>query len=603
MTNVVSMRKIAAAVAACAALLTPAVASAAPPNPFGHPCNPQNGVLFCPAATLDDRVASWDGVPLDVDVTLPESGDGPFPTIVMSHGLGGSKTAFEAVDENGTAAAGGSSLQRFHYNNIFYAKRGYAVVNLSARGYGNSCGKPESRTSPGCDRGWTHLDDQAFEARDVQHLLGLLVDQGVTQPNSIGVTGISYGAGISNILAYLKDRVRLPEGALVKWASPNGTSLQITAAWPRWGWADLTYSLLPNGRFLDTKKWRLGQAVKPVGIDKKSFLDGLYVITTFNFIAPLGADANAALSEAKTAVDKGEPYGTDLQLVGGLQSSRKSAAGLFGSTPAPLLLQNGWTDDLFPVNEALMIYNDTDQGRKGPVSLQFGDLGHGRGAVKANEEQYFNEKGAAFFDAYLKKQGTPPAAGAVDVFTQTCPTTTPAGGPFRATSWAKIHPGAFKLAGAKAQKVTSTGGDPAAANGFDQVLGNDPCIQATANKGNGTARYNRKVKKGFTMIGLPTVKATIATKGRYGELAARLYDVFKGKETLITRGQYRLLDNQKGKITFQLNGNGYKLTKGHTVQLELLGQDPNYLRKSNAKFSVKVSKLSLSLPTRERKPR
>jgi hypothetical protein len=99
------------------------------------------------------------------------------------------------------------------------------------------------------------------------------------------------------------------------------------------------------------------------------------------------------------------------------------------------------------------------------------------------------------------------------------------------------------------------------------------------------------------------VKATIATKGRYGELAARLYDVFKGKETLITRGQYRLLDNQKGKITFQLNGNGYKLTKGHTVQLELLGQDPNYLRKSNAKFSVKVSKLSLSLPTRERKPR
>jgi hypothetical protein len=51
-----------------------------------------------------------------------------------------------------------------------------------------------------------------------------------------------------------------------------------------------------------------------------------------------------------------------------------------------------------------------------------------------------------------------------------------------------------------------------------------------------------------------------------------------------------------------VNGNGYRFAKGHRVELELLGQDPNYLRKSNGRFSVKASKLSLSLPTRERKP-
>src|SRR4051794_40476350 len=216
------MRKIAAALAASAALIVPATASAAPPNPFGHACTAQNGTLFCPSATLDDRVPTWDGVPIDVDVTLPETGDGPFPTIVMVHGLGQSKTAFETNDETGDGAA-----QRYHYNNVFYAHRGYAVVNLSERGYGNSCGKPESRTSPGCDRGWQHLDDQAYEARDIQYLLGLLVDQGVTQANAIGVTGISYGGGMSNILAYLKNRVRTPEGALVKWTSPHGTPLHI----------------------------------------------------------------------------------------------------------------------------------------------------------------------------------------------------------------------------------------------------------------------------------------------------------------------------------------------------------------------------------------
>ena len=46
-------------------------AQAAPPNPFGHACAPQNGVLFCPTATDAQRVPSFDGVPLDVDVTLP----------------------------------------------------------------------------------------------------------------------------------------------------------------------------------------------------------------------------------------------------------------------------------------------------------------------------------------------------------------------------------------------------------------------------------------------------------------------------------------------------------------------------------------------------
>src|SRR4051794_40834680 len=114
------MRGIAAAAALIAALLVPTAANAAPPAPFGHPCADQNGVMFCPASTLDQRVPTWDGVPIDVDVTLPATGDGPFPTLVMVHGLGQDKTAFEAVDDNGTSADGGTSGSRFHYNNHFY---------------------------------------------------------------------------------------------------------------------------------------------------------------------------------------------------------------------------------------------------------------------------------------------------------------------------------------------------------------------------------------------------------------------------------------------------------------------------------------------------
>ena len=86
------------AASATVALAAPAV-QAAPPLPFGHACVPQDGVLFCPTATDAQRVPSWDGVPLDVDVTLPPTGDGPFPVIVMMHGWGGSKTAFESHSE------------------------------------------------------------------------------------------------------------------------------------------------------------------------------------------------------------------------------------------------------------------------------------------------------------------------------------------------------------------------------------------------------------------------------------------------------------------------------------------------------------------------
>jgi hypothetical protein len=59
-----------------------------------------------------------------------------------------------------------------------------------------------------------------------------------------------------------------------------------------------------------------------------------------------------------------------------------------------------------------------------------------------------------------------------------------------------------------------------------------------------------------------------------------------------------LEDNQKGKIAFQLFGNGWRFARGHTAKLELLGRDATYLRASNFDFSVKLSNLRVSLPTR-----
>jgi predicted acyl esterase len=100
------------------------------------------------------------------------------------------------------------------------------------------------------------------------------------------------------------------------------------------------------------------------------------------------------------------------------------------------------------------------------------------------------------------------------------------------------------------------------------------------------------------MLGMPIVQARIRTKGRGGFIAARLWDVHRGRQTLVTRGVYRLRANQRGKILFQLFGNGWRFAKGHTAKLELLGNDPNFLRTSNFKFSVAVSRARVDLPGR-----
>ena len=231
-------RKIAAATSLAAAFVVllsvaaPRASAEQIPSALGIPCSPGSGGVQKCTGSMETRVPSWDGVPLDVNLTFPPAAEpGPHPLIVYLHGWGGSKDA-AAVNVNGLA------------------QRGYAVMAYSARGFGDSCGAEESRNVSGCARGWIHLSDARFEVRDTQHLAGLLADAGLVEPR-IGVTGDSYGGGQSMILAALRNRIMLPDGRLVRWRSPDGTPMAIAAAAPRIGWSDLAYALTPNGGTLD----------------------------------------------------------------------------------------------------------------------------------------------------------------------------------------------------------------------------------------------------------------------------------------------------------------------------------------------------------------
>jgi fermentation-respiration switch protein FrsA (DUF1100 family) len=583
----------ACASAAALALCATTTALAAPPLPFGHACTPSDGVLFCPTADDESRVPAFDGVPLDVDVTLPaDRGDGPFPTIVMLHGFGQSKTVFEAPNSP-------------FYNNDFYAQRGYAVVNASARGFGRSCGTPSSRTA-GCERGWIHLADQRYEARDVQELLGSLVDQGIADPGALGVTGVSYGGGQSMELAFLRNRVRLPDGSFVPWRSPAGTPLSLSAAYPRWPWSDLADALQPNGRYRYPLPYSPAGSVNPVGVSIQSYVDGLYLLANLaGFVAPAGADPEADITSWNARIAQGEPYGADVTKIVKQLQDFHGASGLLGHVPAPMLLQSGWTDNLFPVGQSLRIYDAVRRARpQAIVSLQLGDLGHDRAGNHPGDIQQFSYDAASFFDAYLRGQGVPPASGSVKWFAQACPDAAPSSGPPRTSStFDDVAHGQLTLTTVGRQHVSSAGGDQQVAAKLSPPIGpgTDACQRFPVQTSPGTAIVTRR-SPGFTMAGLPVVVASVDTSGDAGQLDVRLWDVDPATRTqlLVDRGVYRLRRYQRGQVLFELNGNAYRFAKGHTIKVEVLGRDAPTYRASKTAFSVKVSALTVSLPTRER---
>jgi fermentation-respiration switch protein FrsA (DUF1100 family) len=574
---------------ACVLLAVPALATAEP-APFGHACKAQNGVRFCPSETLAQRVPTFDSVPLDADVTLPPEGAGPFPTIVMIHGWGGSKTEFES------STPAGNGNETFDYNNVYYAQHGYAVLTYSARGWGNSCGSPASREDPGCTEGWIRLADQRYEARDTQYLLGLLADEKLTKPGANGTTGISYGGGQSIELAYLKNRIRLPNGEFAPWTSPKGKKMKIAAAYPRWPWSDLVDALTPNGRFQDTEVAPFAQSYEPFGVEIQSYVSGLYALgNASGYIAPAGADPEADLTKWLAATNAGEPANPEDEAIAKQLYTYHQGYGLPGK-PAPMLLQSGWTDDLFPPAQSLRIYNAV-RALKGYAALQFGDLGHSRGSNKENTDHAFQEQAASFFEKRLKHSGTQPANDSVTAYTQTCPQGAPGGGPFTAKKWSKLHPHTVSFGSAAGQLFTSAGGNPTISAEFDPIANSDACKEVKAETEPNTANYTL-TSPGFTLMGLPTVSATVKTIGPFGELVARLWDVLpSGEQRLITRGVYRLADNQEGAISFQLHGNGYEFPAGDTVKLQLLGRDTPYYRASNGTFAIEATSVTVSLPT------
>ncbi len=604
-----------------AALAVPAAAIASGPQPFGHACTvAAGGLRFCPTPaptqSSDERVRSWDGAPLQVDVTLPATGNGPWPTIVMLPGYGGSDGV--SWDGNGGSTTYGSAGDDFSAN--WFAQHGYAAVTMNFRGVGYSCGPlyAQSATTdvnraPGvgaCKNVNFEFADQRYDARDVQSVLGQLVDEGLAKPDALGATGESLGSLVTSELALLYNRVRLLDGGFAPWKSPDGVPLHIAAAYPIWGIADLMEGVAPNGRFLSFDPRTATSDASPVGAVKLSVpmsIAGEAPVDTWTVPSTSGFYLFGDTVYSELAAPDG-PGATSI--VNEIRDYHQAVGMPIGSGVAPVLIEDGWDDLLVDgATQALRLEDYLKRAaRHADIAMQLTNVGHALAANKPADMDPLDLQATAFFAHYLQGAAGGPAPGSVTAYTSTCPSTAVSGGPYEAQGMTALDPGAVRFSSAAAQTVAA-GGDPTIGVALDPIVGTgeeseqfgDPqCQTFTPNNEPGTAVYTQPVTQTFTMLGLPTMRMHVATVGNYGQLDARLWDVAPdGSETYVSRGTYALTNNQTGTITWQMWGSGYTFPKGDTIRVELLAQDPPLERPSPRPFAVTVSDFTIELPSHD----
>ena len=158
--------------------------------------------------------------------------------------------------------------------------------------------------------------------------------------------------------------------------------------------------------------------------------------------------------------------------------------------------------------------------------------------------------------------------------------------------------------------ISANGGSPAVDTTFDPVErpAANPAPTASGDDLPGVATYRLPAAagSGYTLMGSPTVVATISSPVANSEIAARLLDVdADGTETLVDRQLYRPQVGTSRQV-FQLHPSGHLFAPGHVAKLELLPKDAGGAdartatgAPANGQGDITVSNLDLRLPVLE----
>src|SRR5215210_61302 len=350
-------RTLAAAVLAALALASPAAAQ----SPPFDACPAYGDQHICTA-----EVPSFDGAPLDVDLTLPEGGGERHPLMIFLHGFGNDKREWESLDDAGDGA------DKLRWNSHWFARHGFYVLTYTARGF-RTAGQPAECQLPtpagptgslSAPSGTIQIKSREVEIRDTQYLASLVAEAFPdVDRDRVAVSGGSYGGGESWLQA--ADPV---------WDDFADPPLRLRVAVPKYPWTDLGFSLAPDGRGASGAPDSPTGDGFPLGTPKASYIAGLSLLgdtkgkfedgtrTTPNTEGPIDIHAwNADI------LGIGDPYSPERVLARqarrGLTEYRSAFyqddrwAAQAADPQAAIFSISGWTDDLFEAIESFRMFD------------------------------------------------------------------------------------------------------------------------------------------------------------------------------------------------------------------------------------------------------
>ncbi len=656
-----SIARIRVAVVVAVAFTSLGLAAAAPAQPPPPQESPPDitELLTCQTYPSGDRICSgtvpsFDGAPLDVDVTLPSNGGGERRKLIaLLHGFGADKHAWESNDDQG------NNTDSLRWNNHWFARHGYYVINYTARGFRTeppSGNQPPTPSAPNGSasqpNGAIQLKSREFEVRDTQWLSALVAKAyDDIDPTQVAVSGYSYGGGESWVQASertwdfpAKQTAALP-------AAERLPVLDLQVAVPKYSWTDLAYSLVPSGHpggpdGDDPYESSAGRPESdtgegyPLGSLKESYVNGFYAIgllqpfgfekgnrTTPNEEGPINVDTWKARVEEDPYDVNGEEDSIIRQARRGLTEFRSAyyqdegfEAQTEGRKVAIFAIQ-GWTDDLFYAVEAFRQFKYLKRlDRRWPIEVAMADVGHPRGQNRTSQWRRLNAQAFGFLQSHIR--GSHEQQTNVSSQPMLCEndgdgdSNEDAAQEVRGTTPEDLSRGTLKVSYSRGDTQTfASGANDPDGPATDAVFGSlggaqpDRCRESKAEQSPG--RYtaiSEPLPRAATYVGLGEVEVPYELlTGTTATLHARVWDVppeGSGRPTLlITRGTYRIdtprYDEQAGTFRLPLYGNHWPLAPGHSIRLDLQQADTPTFAVSRAGGSIMFQPPTLELPLRQ----
>ena len=392
--------------------------------------------------------------------------------------------------------------------------------------------------------------------------------------------------------------------------------LDLQVAVPKYGWTDLGHSLAPNGRPSTGRPDSDTGEGFPLGTPKQSYLEGFYAI---GLTQPFGFDPPVNAWHARIQTDPYDVAGVEDPVVRDLRTGLTEARSAYyqdegfaaqrKGRKVAIFAPQGWTDDLFPAQEAFRQFKylkalDADW----PVEVAMADIGHPRAQNPSAQWQALNARANLFLREHIG--GSHEQRTGVWSLPTVCRGSAPS--PVAARTPEGLASGkltvGFRTGGS--QTLGSGTGDP-------DGVASDPVFGGTLFPEQGECRSSEApthpgrytvtsapLRKTTTYVGLGEVALPYTLAGTTATLNARVWDVAPdGEALLVTRGSHRLsapaYDALAGTLRLPLFGNHWRLEAGHRLRLDLASVDQPTFKPNTANGTVTFGAPTLVLPTRE----